>query len=83
MDNSKSKGHRERLKESFLRGEETALTEGKLLELLLTYAIPQKDVRPLAKQLLDELGDLDAVLAADTSTLLMRKTKQPKQQMKA
>jgi len=62
-------GHRERLRESFLRGEGSVLTDEKLLELLLTYAIRQKDVRPLAEQLIGELGDLDAVLAADTRTL--------------
>jgi DNA repair protein RadC len=48
MDEENKTGHRDRLRERFLRGEESALTDEKLLELLLTYAIPQKDVRPLA-----------------------------------
>jgi len=69
MDEKEKTGHRERLRESFLRGEDGALTDEKLLELLLTYAIPQKDVRPLARQLIGELGDLDGVLAADIHTL--------------
>ena len=57
-------GHRQRLKERFLSGEEAGQTDVSLLELLLCYAIPQKDVRPLAERLLCEFGSLRAVLAA-------------------
>jgi len=39
------------------------------LELLLTFAIPQRDVLPLAKVLLLRFGDLPGVLAADPSEL--------------
>jgi hypothetical protein len=42
------KGHRQRLRDRFLSEEASALTEESLIELLLTFAIPQKDVRPLA-----------------------------------
>ena len=62
-------GHRQRLKERFNARDPQALTEAALLELLLTYAIPQKDVQPLALQLLDRFGSLDAVLSADPATL--------------
>lgn len=59
------KGHRQRLKERFLAGEQRALGDEALLELLLTYAIPQKDVRPLAERLLaaDDvaLRDVDGI----------------------
>ena len=40
------KGHRQRLKARFLTGEAQGGTDEALLKLLLTYAIPQKDVRP-------------------------------------
>jgi DNA repair protein RadC len=40
-----------------------------VLELLLTYAIPQRDVQPLAKRLLATFGSLSAVLSADMATL--------------
>jgi len=63
-DEGKS-GHRERLRKSFLSGNEGSHTDEALLELLLTYAIPQKDVRPLANQLISKFGSLQNVLSAD------------------
>ena len=62
-------GHRERLRKRFLSGEEGSHTDEALLELLLTYAIPQKDVQPLAKGLISKLGSLKSVLSADIETL--------------
>lgn len=54
-------GHRQRLRARFLAGE--ADTDLALLELLLTYAIPRMDVRPLAGELLSTFGGLPQVLA--------------------
>jgi hypothetical protein len=62
-------GHRQRMRERFLAGEGGALSEELLLELLLTYAIPRKDVRPLAEELLTRFGSLSGVLEADPDTL--------------
>lgn len=62
-------GHRERLKAHFIAGDEEAHTDEALLELLLTYAIPQRDVQPLAKKLIATFGSLSAVLSADMSML--------------
>lgn len=62
-------GHRQRLKERFLSGDASAHTDEALLELLLTYAIPQKDVRPLAEHLLAGFGDVQHVLSADPAAL--------------
>jgi hypothetical protein len=62
-------GHRERLKARFIAGDEGAYTDEALLELLLTYAIPQKDVQPLAKKLIATFGSLSDVLSADITTL--------------
>ena len=62
-------GHRERLRSRFLSGDEESRTEEGLLELLLTYAILQKDVKPLAKELITKLGSLKNVLSADLETL--------------
>lgn len=62
-------GHRQRLKERFLSGDASAHTDEAILELLLTYAIPQKDVRPLAERLLAGFGDLQQVLSADPGAL--------------
>jgi len=62
-------GHRERMRKRFLKREKGSFTDEALLELLLTYAIPQKDVQPLAKQLIDKFGNLENVLSADFKTL--------------
>jgi len=58
------KGHRERLRQRFVKGDEDTFTDEALLELLLSYAIPQKDVRPLSKLLIDSFGNFNAVLSA-------------------
>lgn len=62
-------GHRERLRNRFLKREEGAHTDEALLELILTYAIPQRDVQPLAKELIAKLGGLKNVLSADIEIL--------------
>ena len=48
-------GHRQRLRESFLALGAKAMPEHQLLELLLTYAIPRRDVNPLAHRLIERL----------------------------
>ena len=68
MTDSLSSGHRERLKNKFLNGNQ--LEDYELLELLLMYAIPRKDVKPLAKSLLIQFGSLGGVLTANTDDLI-------------
>lgn len=68
-ENNKS-GHRERLRERFVSCEQGSRDDLALLELLLTYAIPLKDVQQLAKCLIAEFGNLDGVLAADIDSLV-------------
>lgn len=62
-------GHRQRLKQRFLDGGADALPDYELLELLLFLAIPQRDVKPLAKQLLAHFGSFATLLQADISAL--------------
>lgn len=62
-------GHRERLRERFLQGGETALADHELLELILFYAIPRKDTKPLAKILLQSFGSIGGVLSARADDL--------------
>jgi DNA repair protein RadC len=57
-------GHRARLRERFLKGGGDALPDYELLELLLFEAIPRRDVKPLAKQLIRHFGDFGRVLSA-------------------
>lgn len=56
--------HRQRLRKRFLDRDPDSSSDFFLLELLLTYAIPRKDVQPLARALLDRFGDLDRVFSA-------------------
>ena len=51
--NSTSGGHRQRLLSRFARNGLTGFQDYEAVELLLTYAIPRKDVKPLAKLLLE------------------------------
>ena len=56
-------GHRERLRARFREAGAEALADYELLELLLFRAIPQRDVKPLAKDAAREIrlvrrGDL-------------------------
>lgn len=62
-------GHRKRLKERFLRDGLSSFTERETLEMLLMYAIPQKDVSPLAGSLLERFGSLAGVLDAEGRAL--------------
>jgi hypothetical protein len=52
------KDHRKRLRDRFLTGGADAMPDYELLELVLFRAIPRRDVRPLARQLLEHFGDL-------------------------
>lgn len=63
-------GHRKRIKERILDKGATSLTETDLLEAILTYSIPRKDVKPLAKSLLRRYSTLRRVLAAEPIELM-------------
>ena len=62
-------GHRQRLRERFLKGGEKSLPDYEILELLLFGVIPRGDVKPLAKKLLQECGGLSGLLQADVERL--------------
>ena len=62
-------GHRDRLRQRFLKGGATALQDYELLELLLFLAIPRKDVKPLAKDLITRFGSVAEVLTRPRGSL--------------
>lgn len=62
-------GHRQRLKERFLKEGLDNFTDIQVLELALFYCIPQKDTNPIAHALLDHFGSLSQVLEASPEEL--------------
>ena len=62
-------GHRERLRSRFLEAGGQALADYEMLELLLFSAIPRRDVKPLAKKLIDRFGSFAEVIAAPRERL--------------
>ena len=62
-------GHRQRLKDRFLREGLDNFEDLYVLELLLYYAIPQKDTNPIAHALLAHFGSLTAVFEATPEEL--------------
>lgn len=60
-------GHRKRLRKRFRETNGEGFQDYEWLELLLTYAIPRGDVKPIAKRLLDKFGSLSSVLKASES----------------
>lgn len=63
-------GHRQRMAEKIHEKGVESLTEAELLEQLLMRAIPRRDVKPLARTLLEEFKTLGGVLQADTGSLI-------------
>lgn len=57
-------GHRERLRARFRDAGADAISDYELLELVLFRAIPQRDVKPLAKALIAKFGSFAEVVAA-------------------
>ena len=62
-------GHRQRLKERFLKDGLDHFEEHQVLELLLFYCIPRRDTNLLAHKLLDRFGTVTGVLNATPAQL--------------
>ena len=62
-------GHRHRLRERFEKTYAEGMHAYEVLELLLTYAIPRRDVKPIAKNLINTFGSLNGVLDASLDEL--------------
>ncbi|MDD2648719.1 MAG: DNA repair protein RadC [Eubacteriales bacterium] len=68
-EQSPHKDHRARMRARFFSEGLDNFAPHEVLELLLMFAIPQKDVNPLAHELLDMFGSLDNVLCASRAQL--------------
>lgn len=62
-------GHRQRLRKRFARSGLSSFAEHEVVELLLTLAIPMRDVKEPAKTLLQEFGSLRSILDAPLNEL--------------
>ena len=62
-------GHRARIRQRFLHNEGRDMADYELLELLLSIAIPRKDVKPIAKELIRKFGDFAGVISAPVEKL--------------
>ena len=69
MAESIHSGHRQRMKERFLREGLDHFSEVQVLELLLFYAVPRRDTNPIAHRLLERFGSLSQVLDAPVEEL--------------
>jgi DNA repair protein RadC len=62
-------GHRARIREKLLSAKIGTLPDYEILELILCLAIPRKDTKPLAKELLAKYGSIAKVINADLEDL--------------
>lgn len=62
-------GHRERLRQRFFSAGADALSDYELLEMALFAAIPRRDTKPLAKELLKKFGSFTEVIHAPIARL--------------
>ncbi|MDO5388594.1 MAG: JAB domain-containing protein [Clostridia bacterium] len=66
-----NKGHRQRVKERFLNeGNLDSFQDYEVLELILFYAYPMKDTKPIAKRLINMYGSLHNVLNTEPKQLM-------------
>jgi hypothetical protein len=56
-------GHRERLRKRYL-ALASQMSEQELIELLLTFSIPRKDVSPIARDLLEQYKNIATIISA-------------------
>lgn len=63
------KGHRERLRDEFFEREIDEMKEDKILEMILTFVQPRKDVSPIARALLEQYQNLSNVFDSEPKDL--------------
>lgn len=67
-------GHRQRVQDKLLSASDcSAIPDYEFLEMILMRAIPRRDVKPLAKEMLAHFGNLAAVLTASPEELMQFK----------
>lgn len=62
--------HRERVRAAYLKNSFESMSDSNVLELLLFYSIPRKDVKEISYALLNRFGTLEGVFNADIKELM-------------
>ena len=65
-----AKGHRERLRERFLKDLGASMPDYEIIELLLMAVIARRDVKPIAKDLLKTFGTVSGIFGASADDLM-------------
>ncbi len=63
-------GHRQRMKDRYLTGGLDSFSPHEVIELMLYYAIPQRDVNDLSHRLLERFGSFSGVIEAEYDDLV-------------
>lgn len=66
-------GHRGRMIHAYSERGSSSFEDYQMLEMLLFYIIPRKDVKPIAKSLLTDFGSLENALSASKNQLMKTK----------
>ena len=71
-DNTKNHaaGHRERLRDRFRKAGVDGVQDYELMEMILFRAIPRRDVKPLAKEIITKFGGFAEALSAPVERLM-------------
>ena len=62
--------HRERVRKAYLNNSFESMPDSNVLEMVLFYAIPRKDVKDVSYALINRFGSLEGVLSADIKELV-------------
>jgi DNA repair protein RadC len=63
-------GHRQRIKEKYRKSGIKGWLDYEVLELALSYAVPRKDTKPIAKELLSRFKTINAILDTEAKELM-------------
>jgi len=69
VERSLKEGHRERLRARYLKAGGDGFPEYDMVELLLTYCIQRRDVKPIARALLNRFKDIGGIMDAELHEL--------------
>ena len=69
LNENPHRGHRRRLRERFKKTGLEGFHDYEFIELLLTYAIPQRDVKPIAKELIQRFDGIKGIVDASIEEL--------------